>query len=318
RQGMQKAAPASKVKGLFPQTAAPTQTPAVPSPNLKSLSGTVPTPTPQTTQQTVPVSQSVPQEQTASPFAMDDSFDFPAPPSESDTPLHWEPSPIQSQRSAASSMADSSEPRPKTREELLWEEGSSSSGIWSVIHKMVAPNPWLCFVLPPLVALPIGIVTGILDAINPIILISFFGVMFVYGFLGSVVFECFKGAGIRVRIFSAAYGFFTACVGVWAFVFGGMLWDVGIIVPGEETEITAVECASPLVMAKYIQIKAENMTMGRVGRHDSETPVPFFNYLFIVGLLIVAFICTVTTAWGPMKLKSEEEAEAASNGYGYQ
>ncbi|MDD3585578.1 MAG: GYF domain-containing protein [Thermoguttaceae bacterium] len=345
RQGMQKAALASKVRGLFPQTAAPAQTPGVPSRNpntstgLPSGSGTVPlakpqavpgnqgarpaasqaasvaTPVPQAVTRPVPMPE--PQQQAASPFASDNQFDFPAPPSESDTPLHWEPSPIQTQRSAtaASAMADSSQPRPQTREEQLWEEGSSSLGVWKILHKIVASNLWLCFVIPLAVALPVGILTGILEAMNPIIYISFIGVMVVYSVLGMIVFECFKGAGIRVRILSSAYGFLIACIGVWAFVYGGLLWDAGVIVPGEEPEISAVNCLSPIAMVVYIKVKAENMTMGRVGRHDSDKPSPFFNYLFILGMLVVEVVCTVTTAWGPMKLKSEEEAEAAGSGY---
>lgn len=325
RQGMQKAVPASKVKGLFPQAAVPVQSPITSAPNVNTPSGNIPTVKSQVARQnggvtsmaseTVPVPKPVPQQST--PFGSEDSFDFPAPPSESDTPLHWEPLPIQSQRSAAaaSAMAESSQPQTKTREDQLWDEGSSSSetwtSIWKGIHKIGANNRWIYFVIPPMVALPVGIVSGILDAMNPVIYISFILAMIIYGFLGMIVFECFKGAGIRVRILSAAYGFFTACVGVWAFVYGGMLWDIGVIVPDEKPNISAVGCMSPVAMVKYIQIKAENMTLGRIGRHSSSDNKPnlFFNYLFILGMLVVEFVCVVTTAWGPMKLQSEQAIE---------
>ena len=334
RQGMAKPHPAGGLKGLFtaPVTRSassgiqgtvpsagtgspvesvtgqtPSASPGSPSPGaspygFSSLSDQTPvSPFPMTTDQ--PMSE----EEMNSLFPVQTTTEQPG---------TWQPSPLVQQRTAQRFQQSYTAPvqPPMSREDQLWEEGSFSQsekgGLWSIIHQFGAAHRWIYFVIPLVIALPLGLLCGIIDAVNPLVFISFIVVAVAYGFLGKIVFACFKGAGIRVRLLSAGYGFLAATIGIWAFVLGGMLWDFGQISPSEdEPRIPLTAMANPANMVTYIKFKAQIMSVGKIGQSSDKKPDPIGNYLLIIGILVVGYICTVGAAWGPMQLNSETEQE---------
>ncbi|MDR2757339.1 MAG: DUF4339 domain-containing protein [Planctomycetaceae bacterium] len=268
REGMPQAVPASKIKGLFPQSQQVTPPPVSPLPLVDPndfdalIAGLVPTQ--QNVTSYVPNSiAKVAQERNGEKKQKEDENDV----------FSWY--------------------RPgDPRAPIV----VNSITFWRAIHAIGSKNKAFYFLLPIIVAIPFGFLFGVINAIIPIFIINWLILFVVCAGFGEAIFQCFRLAGINVKLFSIGYGFLIGLLTCYFFLAGGLFTDYNLNVKKEEPPLGLMRAVMPDSIVWYVKTKAETMSIVRRGAHLS--PNRYLNYCFIFVDLFIIVLMTSAGAGG--------------------
>ncbi|MDR2117465.1 MAG: DUF4339 domain-containing protein [Planctomycetaceae bacterium] len=191
----------------------------------------------------------------------------------------------------------------------------NSITFWRAIHAIGSKNNAFYFLLPIIVAIPFGFLLGIIDTLIPFFYINWLILFIVCLGFGEAIFQCFRLAGINIKLFSMAYGFLISLLTCYFFLAGG-LWSAYNLNAGkDEPPLSLRRVIMPSSIVWYVKIQAETMSIGKPGQilvGQAPPPNRFLNYLFIfVGLFII--MLTMTAGSGGGRQNSSNKTTGTSN-----
>lgn len=169
----------------------------------------------------------------------------------------------------------------------------NSVTFWRAIHAIGSKNKALYFLLPIIVAIPFGFLFGIINAIIPIFIINWLILFVVCAGFGEAIFQCFRLAGVNVKLFSIGYGFLIGLLTCYFFLAGGLFTGYNLNVGKEEPPLSLIQSAMPNSIVWYVKTQAETMSIGKYGRRTP--PNRYINYSF---MFIDLFIIVLTISAG--------------------
>lgn len=295
REGMSSPAPAAKVKGLFETKTQAPPAPSSPSPPESSSS--------EPSGNTFGFSASPPPDlfDVASIAANTVTFAGGAAPELPDA----EP------RGVRSGKDDDDDPSRGTG---VWAEapypfqGPTWKALWRLIDAAAAQSKAVYFIVPLLAAVPVGLLFGIFDAVNPIVIISIL-LIFVAGLvLGLLVFEAFRRTGIHSKLLSRSFGFLVSLVTAYFFFVGGLQVERDRMAPPGVPPMSAGAAFLPPRIVAYVQWKAKTMVVRKSTQMHGASPDPVGNYLWI-GIMSGTILLTVTAGAGGPEVVGRKESE---------
>jgi hypothetical protein len=190
-------------------------------------------------------------------------------------------------------------------------------GFWQLVHSIGSKNKAFYFLLPIIVAVPLGFVLGMLTSLIPFFFINWIGLFVVCIGFGEAIFQCFRLAGINVKLFSMGYGFLIGLLVCYFFLAGGLFTDYNRNAEKDDPPL-GFRTVLPENLIWYINTKAETMSVGKIHQIMSDNaprPNRFFNYIFIFAdLFIIVMMVSAGSGGGRQNVQnnkiSNEPAES--------
>ena len=164
-------------------------------------------------------------------------------------------------------------------------------GFWQMVHALGSKVKAVYFLLPLVIALPLGVVLGAITSFIPFVFINWIILGAVGIGFGEVIFQCFRLAG-QNKLLSIGYGLLMGLVVVYFYLAGGLYTDYNRYVGKDGPGISLVQAAQPRSVIWYVNLKTQTMV---VGKYPSQLrdgrPNRFLNYglvLFELGFILLA------------------------------
>jgi hypothetical protein len=280
REGMSQAVPASKIKGLFRETP-PVISPPTPPPIASSP---LPTPPPLVDPNNLDalIAGLVPIQKSATSYVPN---------------------------SAARNKNEKENPHEETNDVFSWyRSGDPRAPIavnwvafWQAIHAIGSKNKAFYFLLPIIVAIPLGFLLGIINSLIPFFLINWIILFVVCGSFGEAVFQCFRLAGVNNKLLSMGYGFLCGLLTCYFFLAGGLLGTYNLNAAKEDPPLGVIRSIMPNSVIWFVKMKSETMSITKPGRMLSGRSLPpnrFLNYAFIFSDLFIIVMMMSAGAGG--------------------
>ncbi|MDR0610048.1 MAG: DUF4339 domain-containing protein [Planctomycetaceae bacterium] len=178
----------------------------------------------------------------------------------------------------------------------------NSITFWQAIHAIGSKNNAFYFLLPIIVAIPFGFLLGIINTLIPFFIINWLISIIVCLGFGEAIFQCFRLAGIKIKLFSIGYGFLIGLLTCYFFLAGGLFCAYNLHKEKEEPPLSLVRTIMPSSIVWYVKTQADTMSIGKPGQillGKSPPPNRFRNYLFIfVDLFIIVLVISAGAGGG--------------------
>jgi hypothetical protein len=180
--------------------------------------------------------------------------------------------------------------------------------LWQAIHAIGSKCKAFYFVLPLLVAVPLGFILGLVTSLIPFVLINWLILFVVCACFGTAIFECFRLAGINVKLLSMGYGFLIGLLVGYFYFAGGLLSNYNRNAAKDTPPLGIVQAITPSNVVWYVKTTAETMQIGKAGQvlmDNAPPPNRFLNYLFIfIDLIVIVVMVCAGSGGGRQMLSS--------------